>query len=361
MTVDRSAQFDGLPEEFSAALLLAAVVDSSEDAIISQRLDGTIMSWSSAAERLFGWTTAEAVGRSFQMIVPEARRDEFASITARLAQGERIVHLETARTHKDGSEVQLSLTIAPILAPDGHVVGSLGVAHDITEKQRSEEVRALLAAIVESSEDAIVSLDMDGQVTSWNRAAERLYNYSAAEMIGQRYGEILDKDARDDFNRVFAEVAAGARLSHHETARTRRDGTSFEVSMSLAPILAPDGSIVGEAAVLHNITERQRRERDPRGEPDASRASRAHRPHGRVDVGGSSECACDLDERGVPDIRRGGASQLEFGRLLREGPPWRPPTRSGGRNRCDLRGTTFRGRISDRAAGWNPALGLLGR
>ena len=262
MTVDRSAQFDGLPEEFSAALLLAAVVDSSEDAIISQRLDGTIMSWSSAAERLFGWTTAEAVGRSFQMIVPEARRDEFASITARLAQGERIVHLETARTHKDGSEVQLSLTIAPILAPDGHVVGSLGVAHDITEKQRSEEVRALLAAIVESSEDAIVSLDMDGQVTSWNRAAERLYNYSAAEMIGQRYGEILDKDARDDFNRVFAEVAAGARLSHHETARTRRDGTSFEVSMSLAPILAPDGSIVGEAAVLHNITERQRRERD---------------------------------------------------------------------------------------------------
>ena len=103
MTVDRSAQFDGLPEEFSAALLLAAVVDSSEDAIISQRLAGTIMSWSSAAERLFGWTTAEAVGRSFQMIVPEARRDEFASITARLAQGERIVHLETARTHKDGS------------------------------------------------------------------------------------------------------------------------------------------------------------------------------------------------------------------------------------------------------------------
>jgi len=163
MTVDRSAQFDGLPEEFSAALLLAAVVDSSEDAIISQRLDGTIMSWSSAAERLFGWTTAEAVGRSFQMIVPEARRDEFASITARLAQGERIVHLETARTHKDGSEVQLSLTIAPILAPDGHVVGSLGVAHDITEKQRSEEVRALLAAIVESSEDAIVSLDMTGR------------------------------------------------------------------------------------------------------------------------------------------------------------------------------------------------------
>jgi diguanylate cyclase (GGDEF)-like protein/PAS domain S-box-containing protein len=262
MTVGRSAEFEGLPEEFSAALLFAAVIDSSEDAIVSQRLDGTIMSWNPAAESLFGWTAAEAIGQNFEMIVPEARRDEFSAITARLARGERVAHLETARTHRDGSEVQVSLTISPIHASDGLVVGSLGIAHDITNRQRSEKIRALLAAIVESTEDAIVSVEMDGRVTSWNRAAERLYHYSAAEMVGRFYGEILDEEALEDFTQVFARVAAGERLSHHETARTRRDGTNFEVSMSLSPILAPDGSIVGEAAVLHDITERKRRERD---------------------------------------------------------------------------------------------------
>jgi diguanylate cyclase (GGDEF)-like protein/PAS domain S-box-containing protein len=262
MTVSRSAEFEGLPAEFSVAVLLAAVVDSSEDAIVSQRLDGTIMSWSPSAERLYGWRAVEAIGRNIEMLVPEARRKELSAIAARLGRGERVVHLETARTHKDGSEVQVSLTISPIHTSDGRVVGSLGVAHDINEQQRSEETRALLATIVESIEDAVVSVDMDGRVTSWNRAAERLYRYSAAEMVGRLYGEILDKEALEDFKQVFARVAAGERLSHHETARTRRDGTNFEVSMSLSPILAPNGSIVAEAAILHDITERRQRERD---------------------------------------------------------------------------------------------------
>jgi len=213
MTISRSAEFDGLPAEFSVAVLLAAVVDSSEDAIVSQRLDGTIMSWSPSAERLYGWTAAEAIGRNIEMLVPEARRKELSAIAARLGRGERVVHLETARTHKDGSEVQVSLTISPIHTSDGRVVGSLGVAHDINEQQRSEETRALLATIVESIEDAVVSVDMDGRVTSWNRAAERLYRYSAAEMAGRLYGEILDKEALEDFKQVFARVAAGKRLS----------------------------------------------------------------------------------------------------------------------------------------------------
>jgi len=257
-----SPQFEGLPAEFPAGLLFAAVVDSSEDAIISQGLDGTITSWGPAAERLLGWTAAEVVGRNFAMIVPEARRSEFSAMTARVARGERVVHLETDQAHKDGSKVRVSLTISPIHGLDGSVVGSLGIAHDITGEQRSQEIRALLAAIVESTEDAIVSVDMDGRVTSWNRGAERLYRYSAAEMVGRPYGEILDEEALKDFKTVFAKVATGEHLSHHETARTRRDGSNFEVSMSLSPILSPDGSIVGVAAVLHDITERRRRERD---------------------------------------------------------------------------------------------------
>ena len=262
MTFARFAEFSGLPAELSPTLLLVALVDSSEDAIVSVRLDGTIMSWNPAAERLSGWMAAEAVGQNIGIIVPEARREELSTVTARLAQGERVDHLETVQTGKDGSEVQVSMTISPIHAADGRVVGALGVAHDISGTRRSEEIRALLAAIVENTEDAIVSLDMDGYVTSWNRSAERLFGYSAAEMVGRPYGELLDPEALEDFKQVFARVAAGEHLSHYETARTRRDRTNFEVSMSVSAILAPDGSIVGEAAIFHDITERRQRERD---------------------------------------------------------------------------------------------------
>ncbi|MGD0083130.1 MAG: PAS domain S-box protein [Acidimicrobiales bacterium] len=87
MSFDGSAEFSGLPEEFSAPLLLAAVVDSSNDAIVSNRLDGTIMSWNPAAERLYGWTATEAIGQSIEMIVPEGLHEEFSMLSGRLAQG----------------------------------------------------------------------------------------------------------------------------------------------------------------------------------------------------------------------------------------------------------------------------------
>jgi PAS domain S-box-containing protein len=219
MALARIAEFSSLPAEFSPTLLLAALVDSSEDAIVSTRLDGTIMTWNLAAERLCGWTATEAVGQNIAIIVPEARREQLSRITTRLAQGERVDHLETVRTGKDGSEVHVTMTISPIHAPDGRVVGSLGVAHDVSGRRRSEESRALLAAIVESTEDAIVSIDMDGNVTSWNRGAERLYRYSAAEAIGRSYGEMLDSEALEDFKQVFARVAGGERLSRYEDDR----------------------------------------------------------------------------------------------------------------------------------------------
>ncbi|MGD0944632.1 MAG: EAL domain-containing protein [Acidimicrobiales bacterium] len=262
MTLDRSAEFDGLPAEFSAALLLAAgVVDSSEDAIVSQRFDGTIMSWNPAAERLYGWTAAEAIGQS-EMIVPEARREEFSTVMTQLARGERVDHLETIRTRKDGSEVLVSVTVSPIYSSDGLAVGASCIAHDISGRQRSEQARAQLAAIVESAEDAIISVDLAGYVTCWNRGAERLYGYSDAEMVGRLYGEILEGEALEDFRLLFTRAASGEYLRHHETSRPRLDGTTIEVSVSVSPIFASDGSIVGVSAILHDITEHKQRERD---------------------------------------------------------------------------------------------------
>jgi diguanylate cyclase (GGDEF)-like protein/PAS domain S-box-containing protein len=263
MTLDLPAEFEGLPAEFSAALLVAAeAADSSDDAIASTSLNGTITSWNPAAERLYGWTAAETIGQNIEMIVPEAQRTEHSMIMDRFARGERIDHLETTRSRKDDFRAQVSLTISPINDADGQVVGAIWIAHDITGRQRSEQIRAQLAAIVESAEDAVLSTDLKGYVTSWNGSAERLYGYSATEMVGRFYGEILEGEELEDFEQVFARLMAGERLSYHETTRSRRDGTKFDVSMNLSPIFAPDGSIVGSSAILHDITARKQRERD---------------------------------------------------------------------------------------------------
>jgi len=263
MTLDRSAEFEGLPAEFSAALLVAAeTAESSDDAVVSTGLYGAISSWDPAAERLYGWTAAQAIGQNIEMIVPEAQRSEHSMIVDRLARGDGVDHLETTRSRKDDFRVQVSLTISPIDGSDGQVLGATWIAHDITGRQRSEQIRALLAAIVESAEDAMFSTDLNGYVTSWNGSAERLFGYSATEMVGRFYGEILEGEELEDFEQVFARVMAGEHLSYHDTTRTRRDGTKFDVSMSLSPIFAPDGSIIGKSAILHEITERKQRERD---------------------------------------------------------------------------------------------------
>ena len=124
--------------------LLAAIVESSEDAIISKTLEGIITSWNTGAERLFGYTAAEAVGRSVTMIIPQDRQDEEAVILGRLRRGERIEHFETVRQAKDGRFLDISLTISPIRDPDGRVVGVSKVARDIRAQKHAE--RALLEA-----------------------------------------------------------------------------------------------------------------------------------------------------------------------------------------------------------------------
>ena len=121
------------------ANLLASIVESSEDAIVSKNLDGIIMSWNQGAERIFGYTAAEAVGQSILMLIPPDRLEEEPKILERLKRGERVEHFETVRVRKDGSTLNVSLTVSPVKASDGRVAGASKVARDITEKVRQEE------------------------------------------------------------------------------------------------------------------------------------------------------------------------------------------------------------------------------
>ena len=123
---------------------LAAIVESSDDAILAKNLDGIIITWNQGAGRLFGYTADEAVGKPVTMLIPEDRYDEEPNILARIRRGERIDHYETIRRRKDGSLVEISLSVSPILSADGRIVGASKIARDITERRRAQEKQQLL-------------------------------------------------------------------------------------------------------------------------------------------------------------------------------------------------------------------------
>jgi len=123
---------------------IAAIVESSEDAVVAKNLDGVITSWNHGAERLFGYTAEEAIGNPVTMLIPTERHDEEPTILARIRRGERVEHYETIRQRKDGSIVEISLTISPVRNPEGKIIGASKIARDITERRQAEERQRLL-------------------------------------------------------------------------------------------------------------------------------------------------------------------------------------------------------------------------
>jgi PAS domain S-box-containing protein len=237
---------------------LARVVESSDDAIVSKDLDGVITSWNRAAERMFGYSADEAVGRSIRLIIPADRQDEEDTVLAHIRQGHAITHFETVRQRKDGTRIPISLTVSPILDDEGRVVGASKIARDISERQQATVATRRLAAVVESSDDAIITTDLTGIITSWNAAAERIFGYTAAEAIGQSIRILIPKDLQQDEDLVLENVRAGDQIDHFETVRLRKDGTRLAISLTVSPIRNETSEIVGASTIARDITERTR-------------------------------------------------------------------------------------------------------
>ena len=245
-----------------AAARLAAIVDSSDDAIVSKTLDGIITSWNPAAERIFGYTAAEAVGQSIFIIIPPDRVEEERDVLARLRAGQSIDHFETVRRRKDGTLTNISLSVSPVRDARGRVIGASKIARDIGERRRLDEVLALLGAIVDSSDDAIVSKTLDGIITSWNPAAERLFGFTAAEAVGQSILMIIPPDRRAEEDMVLARVRAGQAVDHFETVRRRKDGSLVEISLTVSPVRDTRGRVIGASKIARDVSARKRVERE---------------------------------------------------------------------------------------------------
>src|ERR1700719_649711 len=209
--------------------LLAAIVDSSDDAIVSKTLDGIITSWNKRAERMFGYTREEAVGQHITLIIPKDRRDEEAKIIERLKRGERVDHFETVRQRKNGTLLDLSLTISPVKDAAGRVVGASKVARDITERKQAEQELAERARLLDLSNDAILVRDAADRVTYWNQSASELYGDSREEAVGRVSHELLRTEFPEPLERVTEQLQQDNRWTG-ELIHRHKDGSRIVVA-----------------------------------------------------------------------------------------------------------------------------------
>lgn len=239
---------------------LRVTLCSIGDAVIVTDAGGQPTFLNPVAETLTGWPQAETGGKLldevFRIVNEETRRPVESPVTRVLREG-TVVGLanHTLLIARDGTERAIDDSAAPIRDDAGRTAGVVLVFRDVTERRRAEEVRARLAAIVESSDLAIFSKDMEGIVTSWNRAAERLYGYSAAEMVGGPITRIIPADHPEEFPALMERLRRGEAIEHYETERIRKNGERIDVLINLSPVRNHSGQITGAAVIARDITQ----------------------------------------------------------------------------------------------------------
>ena len=236
-----------------------------DGAVIVDR-DGRIARVNARLERMFGYTRDEIIGKPIEILVPErfaarhveARKDYMAKPRRRLMG----VGLELYGRRKDGSEFPVDIDLIPLNAGDATVVAA--VVRDYTWRKRGEEAAFQLAAIVESSGDAIVGKTLDGAIFSWNAGAERIYGYSSEEVKGRSFSMLIPPDRSHELREFMERIKRGERIEDYETIRLRRDGSPIDVSVTVSPIMDSAGQITGASTITRDITERKRAEEEIR-------------------------------------------------------------------------------------------------
>lgn len=241
---------------------LGAIVESSDDAIISKDLNGIINSWNKAAERMFGFEAEEAIGQPITILIPPDGQAEETLILQRLRRGERVEHFETVRCRKDGRLLDVSLSISPIKDKQGQVIGASKIARDITQRKRAEEKIRFQARLLDAVEQAVIATDLNGTIIYWNSFAESLYGWTSDEALGANILEVTPAEAlRDQAAEILSRLQDGQSWSG-EFLVQKRDGSVFLGMVTDSPIFNDRGDLIGIVGVSVDNTERQRAEKE---------------------------------------------------------------------------------------------------
>ena len=247
-------------------------LQSIGDAVITTDTEGRVTHLNKVAETLTGWSLNEALGQPLERvfnIINEVTRQPVDNPAKRALREGVIVGLanHTLLIKKDGAECPIDDSAAPIRNEQGYVSGCVLIFRDVTAQHRAERDKAnqlltarLLAAIVESSDDAIISKSLEGIIQSWNAAAERLFGHSAAEAVGQHISLVIPPDRIAEEDEIITSLKAGRRIEHFVTERVRKDGQRFDVSLTISPIKDEAGNVVGASKIVRDVTDRVRTE-----------------------------------------------------------------------------------------------------
>jgi PAS domain S-box-containing protein len=235
-----------------------AMVETTPECVKILARDGTLLFMNAPGLAVVGASSAEAVtGKNVYDLVAAEDRDRFREFNERICEGEKatlqfdIIGLKGARRH-------METHAAPLRQVDGTTV-HLAITHDITERKRAEDAALLLSAIVDSSDDAIISKDLNGIITSWNRSAERMFGYTAAEAIGHPVAALLiPPDRLDEEPNILGRLKRGERVDHFETVRRRNDGALLDISLTISPVRDANGVIIGASKIARDISEHKR-------------------------------------------------------------------------------------------------------
>lgn len=244
-------------------VLFNALVATAVDGIIVIDEMGGILVFSDSCQRLFGYARSEVLGKNVKMLMPPPYHAEHDSYLANYREtgDRRIIGIgrEVVGRRKNGTTFSMYLSVGETRIEGTRLF--IGIAHDISERKRSVETAQRLAAIVESSDDAILSTDLSGIVTSWNKGAEHLYGYASEEIVGLPIATIVPPDRREEEPYILDLAARGDRIEHYETVRLRKDGSEVDVSLSISPMRNTDGRVIGASKIARNIGQRRANER----------------------------------------------------------------------------------------------------
>jgi len=236
--------------------LLAAIVNSSDDAIYSKTLDGIVTSWNRGAEEIYGYKAGEIVGRPVTILASRDRPDEMNDILRRIRQGKRVDHYETTRTRKDGRQITVSLTVSPIRDGDGKVIGASSISRDVTERRMAEEqlrAASLYArSLIEASLDPLVTISPEGKITDVNEATVKITGVPRKELIGTDFSTYFTEPekAREGYQQVFSQ---GSVTDYPLTIR-HRDGRLTDVLYNASVYRDAAGNVLGVFAAARDVT-----------------------------------------------------------------------------------------------------------
>ncbi|MGB7603237.1 MAG: PAS domain S-box protein [Candidatus Sulfotelmatobacter sp.] len=265
----------------SDAVLSPDLLEALPDAIVAVDRDGIIAQVNSQAQELFGYSREELIGQKVEMLVPEGyrarhhrHRQTFADTPKTRRMG---ADLDLYARRRNGSEFPVEIALSPVSTEKGSFV--LSAIRDISDRKRiAEELRraneelyrktveqigeyrSRLASIIDSSEDAILSKNLDGTITSWNRGAERMYGYTLEEVLGKHISVLAPPDRADEITKILQEIIAGESVEHRESIRVTKDGRHLNVSISVSPLRNAIGEVVGASVIARDITAQKRTE-----------------------------------------------------------------------------------------------------